>query len=113
MEVIGWIAWGFTAYIALVYTFGKQHVPGARRAMKAQGIFTAICCGLVLFYGWNKLFVLVALPVGWVIGSLLMTTNGSWAMYKFTSAIEESQRTGEPHRDILKRKHGIVLPDND
>jgi hypothetical protein len=113
MEVIGWIAWGFTAYIALLNMISQTRDRGARLLMQRQGIIMAVCCAAVLLLEWNKLLTLTAIPVAMMLSFMMMSAKLSNARYKFMSALEESQRTGEPHRDILKRKDGIELPDND
>ena len=113
MEVIGWIAWGFTAYIALINLISQSRNRGVRASMQRQGVMIAICCGAVLLLGWNKLLTLIAIPAAMMLSSMMMGAKMSNASDKLMSALRESQRTGEPNRDILKRKHGIVLPDND
>jgi hypothetical protein len=113
MEFIGWIAWGFTAYIALINLTSQSRNHGVRASMQRQGVMIAICCGAVLLLGWNKLLTMIAIPAAMMLSSMMMGAKMSNASDKFMSALEESQRTGEPHRDILKRKHGIELPDND
>ena len=35
---------------------------GVRASMQRQGVIMAICCGAVLFLGWNKLLTLIAIP---------------------------------------------------
>jgi hypothetical protein len=113
MEVIGWVAWGFTAYIALINLIYRSHNMGARYLMQRQGFMMAVCCAAVLFFGWNKLLTPIAIPVAMMLSFMMMSTKMSNGTNKFRAALEESQRTGEPYRDILKRKHGIVLPDED
>ena len=86
---------------------------GTRSLMQRQGVMIAICCGAVLFLGWNKLLTLIAIPAAMMLSYMMMSAKLSNGMNKFKAALEESQGTGEPYRDILKRKHGIVLPDED
>ena len=113
MEVIGWIAWGFTAYIALINLISQSRNHGVRASMQRQGVMMAICCGAVLLLGWNKLLTLIAIPAAMMLSSMMMGVRVSNGMRIFDAATEESNRTGESIDDILKRKHGIDLSATD
>lgn len=113
MEVIGWIAWGFTAYVAFVFLISKSKTVGIRAQALRQGVMIAISCGAVLLLGWNKLLTLLAIPIAMVLSSMMMGARVSHGMRIFDAAAEESNRTGEPIDDILKREHGIDLSATD
>jgi hypothetical protein len=113
MEVIGWIAWGFTLITALFNLITPSRNVATRDSKIREGILTLLVCGAVLVFGWNKLLTPIAIPVSLVLSMMVFSAKLNKASSEVSSAMEESQRTGEPYRDILKREHGIVLPDND
>lgn len=113
MEVIGWIAWGFTLTTAIFNLITPSRNVATRDSKIREGILILLVCGAVLVFGWNKLLTPIAIPVALVLSMMVFSAKLSKASSRFSSAMEESQRTGEPYRDILKRKHGIELPDND
>ena len=93
MEVIGWIAWGFTALTALVNLVSPSGDVGIRASKIREGIMTSLFCIAVLYFHWNKLLTPIALPISLIISMTILTSRASSAQKKRFAAMNESHQT--------------------
>jgi len=75
-QIIGWIAWGILAFLALSFVFScRVYAKSGKEFQWATGVQTFFFCIiaiLFLIFEWNKLHILWAVPVAFFVAQFLV-----------------------------------------
>jgi hypothetical protein len=102
LNVIGWILWAGAALFGLGVLASRSRDGGVRYMMQLQGLTLLVSCALTAFLPLSKFWLLLIIPVSYVLPMVIMQLRAKGAMNKFQSMQLESERTGVPLADLVR-----------
>ena len=104
MLVVGWALWGFALLLGLGVLASQNPDGGVRSMMRTQGFVLLVACAVTAFLPVSNFWLLVAFPVSFFLPRFLMSSRAAGAVARFDELQRESEATGVPLEDLLKRE---------
>lgn len=72
LKAVSWVAFIFSAFIALTNLIALSKDAEVRKSMRLQGLLMASSCGAVWLFRWDKLLTPAAIPVSMLMASIVI-----------------------------------------
>ena len=72
LKAVSWVAYIFSAFIALTNLIALSKDAEIRKSMRLQGLIIATSCGAVWLFRWDKLLTPISIPAAMLMTSIII-----------------------------------------
>lgn len=102
--IVGWVLWSLMLLYGIGFMLSGNPDGGVRHMMRTQGFVTLLACALTAFLPISKFWVLLAIPIGFLLPTVLMGGRVKRGQKRAMELMRESERTGVPFADLLNEE---------
>ena len=104
VTVLGWVVWGLVLLYGLISLLSRHPDGGVRAMMRVKGLTLLAACAAVVALSVSHFWVLAALPVAFYIPLIWVSMRLGGMNISLEKLHKESQTTGVPLDELLRRE---------